>query len=141
MSGKSRGSGRIGGCPGPSKITRIKRKGIRMTVHEVYAQIWEGKVQNIIVCDNYEMANYLSRMSYGEEGFAVECSRYACTLGDFYHDGAFWRRDPETGEESEVKRIPTSEEQVAKLEAENAVLQQQVTDTQLALCEVYELMG
>ena len=112
-----------------------------MTVHEVYAQIWEGKVQNIIVCDNYEMANYLSRMSYGEEGFAVECSRYACTLGDFYHDGAFWRQDPETGEESEPRRIPTSEEQVAKLEAENAVLQQQVTDTQLALCEVYELMG
>ena len=113
-----------------------RKKGIRMTVHEVYAQIWEGKVQNIIVCDNYEMANYLSRMSYGEEG-----SRYACTLGDLYHDGAFWRQDPETGEESEVKRIPTSEEQVARLEAENAVLQQQVTDTQLALCEVYELMG
>lgn len=111
-----------------------------MAVHEVYAQIWEGKVQNIIVCDNYEMANYLSRMSYGEDSFAVECSRYACTLGDLY-DGAFWRKDPETGEESEVRYIPTSEEQVAALEAENAALQQQVTDTQLALCEVYELMG
>ncbi len=112
-----------------------------MAVHEVYAQIWEGKVQNIIVCDNYEMANYLSRMSYGEDSFAVECSRYACALGDLYHDGAFWRKDPETGEESEVRYIPTSEEQVAALEAENAALQQQVTDTQLALCEVYELMG
>lgn len=79
-----------------------------MAVHEVYAQIWEGKVQNIIVCDNYEMANYLSRMSYGEEGYAVECSRYACMLGDLYHDGAFWREDPESGEESEVRYIPTS---------------------------------
>ena len=112
-----------------------------MAVHEVYAQIWEGKVQNIIVCDNYEMANYLSRMSYGEEGYAVECSRYACMLGDLYHDGAFWREDPESGEESEVRYIPTSGEQMAALEAENAALLRQVTDTQLALCEVYELMG
>ena len=54
------------------------------------------------------------------------------------HSGGRIRRP---GEESEVRYIPTSEEQVAALEAENAALQQQVTDTQLALCEVYELMG
>lgn len=35
---------------------------------------------------------------------------------------------------------PTTEERVAALEAENAALTQQLTDTQLALCDVYEAL-
>lgn len=112
-----------------------------MAVHELFAQIWEGRVQNIIICDNYEMANQLSFMSYGTDAFAVNCTRYPCMLGDLYHDGKFWREDPDTGEESIVEYVPTPEEQIHFLQKENAALQQQVIDTQLALCEVYELMG
>ena len=35
---------------------------------------------------------------------------------------------------------PTTEERVAALEAENAALSAQLTDTQLALCDVYEAL-
>ena len=49
-----------------------------MAVHSIYAQISEGIVQNIMVCDNYELANELTRASYGDDGFAVECNQCPC---------------------------------------------------------------
>lgn len=111
-----------------------------MVVHQVFAQIFEGEVKNILVCDNYELANWLSRQAYGDGAVAVECSQYPCMIGDTYHDGCFFRLDPDTGEEVQIPYIPTQEQQVEALEAENAALQQQITDTQLALCEIYEGM-
>ena len=42
----------------------------------------------------------------------------------------------------EFDLIEYTKDEYIKIQAEkNAVLEQQVTDTQLALCEVYELMG
>lgn len=111
-----------------------------MAVHQVFAQVSGGKVENIFICDNYELANWLSRQAYGDGAVAVECSQYPCVIGDTYHDGQFWRVG-EDGEETQVPYIPTPEQQVEALSAENIALQQQLTDTQLALCEVYELMG
>lgn len=111
-----------------------------MVVHQVFAQIFEGEVKNIFVCDNYELANWLSRQSYGDDAIAIDCSQYPVVIGDTYHDGQFWRAG-EGGEETQVPYIPTQEQQVEALSAENIALQQQLTDTQLALCEVYELMG
>lgn len=110
-----------------------------MTVHHIYAQIHQDVVQNIIVCDEYEMANWLTRASYGEEAFAIDCLQYPCKIGDNYHHGHFYHVD-EDGTETLVEYVPTSEEQVFMLEAENKRLTQQITDTQLALCELYEQM-
>lgn len=56
---------------------------------------------------------------------------------DLYHDDKFWRKDPDTGEESVVEYVQTPEEQIHFLQEENATLRQQAT--KLALCEVYEL--
>lgn len=111
-----------------------------MLIHEVFAQISEGEVKNIFVCDNYPTADYLTKCTYGPEAFAVSALQYACGAGDKYHDGCFYRLDPDTGEEVQIPYIPTQEQQVKVLSAENAALQQQLTDTQLALVEIYEGM-
>ena len=43
-----------------------------MIVHEVFAQILDGEVKNIMVCDNYPTADYLTKCVYGDEAlFAV----------------------------------------------------------------------
>lgn len=93
-----------------------------MIVHEVFAQILEGEVKNIMVCENYPVADYLTKCTYGPEAFAVDCLQYACSVGDKYHDGDFWRVALETGEETAIPPKPTQEQQVATLTAENAEL-------------------
>lgn len=85
-----------------------------MIVHQLFAQIYDGIVQNVIVCDNYEMANYLARASYGDVAFAVDCLQYPCGIGDHYHNGAFWTVG-EDGFDVPIEPIPTQEQQVAAL--------------------------
>lgn len=123
-----------------------------MIVHQVYALVFEEKVQNVCVCDNYEMANYIARASYGNEAFAVDCLQYPCQIGDLYKNNVFYRVNDETGEETIIEYVPTQEQQVETLTneltstqlalvesyEENLVLQEEVTNTQLALCELYE---
>lgn len=93
-----------------------------MIVHQVYALISEETVQNICVCDNYEMANYIARASYGDGAFAVDCLQYPCSIGFKYHDNNFYYVNPETGEETMVEYVPTQEQQVQTLtnEVENS---------------------
>ena len=93
-----------------------------MIVHEIFAQVHNGVVQNIFVCDNYPTADHLTKCIYGSEAFAVDCLQYKCSVGDKYHDGCFWRVAPETGEEVQIPYIPTQEQQVAALTEENAEL-------------------
>ena len=123
-----------------------------MIVHQVYALIYNEKVENVCVCDNYEMANYIARATYGNEAFAVDCLQYPCTIGDTYKEGVFYRLNEETGEEFIIEYVPTQEQQVQTLNneltdaqlalceqyEENLALKQEVTNTQLALCELYE---
>lgn len=86
-----------------------------MIVHQVFAQICDGEIKNIIVCDNYEMANWLTRASYGDSAFAVDISQYPCSPGDHYHDGKFWRVDENGNEVEEIAYVPTQEQQVSIL--------------------------
>ena len=109
-----------------------------MIVHEVFAQIFEGEVKNVMVCSDYPTADYLTKCTYGPDAYAVDCLQYPCAVGDKYHDGFFWRVDPETGEEIKIEYRPTQEQEVEALKQENAELNSQLTDTQLALCEIYE---
>ena len=109
-----------------------------MAVHSIYAQISEGIVQNIMVCDNYELANELTRASYGDDGFAVECNQFPCVIGDKYHDGGFYRDIEGEGIEIPIEYVPTPEQQVEALTVQNGNLQNEVTSLQLALVEQYE---
>lgn len=93
-----------------------------MIVHQIFAQIYEEKVQNIIVCENYTMANWLAQQAYGEDAFAVECTQFACTIGDTYKNGVFYRVID--GQNTIIYKTPTAEDEVTIL--------------QLALIQLYE---
>lgn len=99
-----------------------------MIVHEVFAQIVNGTVENIIVCENYPTADHLTKCIYGNEAIAVDCLQYRCVIGDLYHDGAFWRIDEKTGEEVPLEYIPTQEQQIAALQEENEELTLAIAD-------------
>ena len=130
-----------------------------MIVHQIYALISEETVQNICVCDNYEMANYIARASYGNSAFAVDCLQYPCQIGDSYRDNTFYHVNKETGKETVIEYVPTQEQQVSILTnglnntndeltqtqlalvesyEENLALQNEITNTQLAITELYE---
>lgn len=75
----------------------------------VWAQIDpDGIVQNRIVCDDYEMANYLAKCTYGENAQSVQINNWAVTEGDVYKDNVFYAPDGQTKREY----IPDVEEEV-----------------------------
>ena len=86
-----------------------------MIVHQVFAQIFDEEIKNIIVCDDYEKANMLARGAYGNSAFAVDIAQYPCSPGDHYHDGKFWRVDENGNEVEEIAYVPTQEQQVSNL--------------------------
>lgn len=107
-----------------------------MIVHQVYALVSEERIQNVCVCDNYEIANHIARASYGDNAFAVDCLRYPCAIGDAYRDGTFYHVNSETGEETAIEYVPTQEEQVQELTIKLAIAEAQNLDTALAVAEL-----
>lgn len=103
-----------------------------MYYQRIFAQIFEDTVQNVIVCEDYEMANYLSKATYGEKAIAVECNQYKVWAGCKYKEGIFYLEDGETAAEY----IPSQEEEMKRMEEEN---EKKITELQLALTQVFEL--
>lgn len=88
-----------------------------MELHRSYAQIYENIVKNIMVCENYELANYVTKATYGDQAFAVDCTQYNCKIGDLYHNNNFYYVS-EDGKEIQVEYIPTQEQKISILEYE-----------------------
>lgn len=105
-----------------------------MIVHQIYAIVLQEEIKNIIVCDNYELANQIGRLNYGVEAFAVDCQQYPCGIGDTYRNGIFYRKETD----EEIERIPTDSEKISGLETEKERLETHLTETQIALCDLYE---
>lgn len=82
-----------------------------MAVQRVFAQILNGRVENISVSEDYEMANWVTKQCYGDDAIAVECTQYPCGIGDLWHDNTFYHV-LEDGSEEEIPYVPTAEEQV-----------------------------
>nr|DAJ09692.1 MAG TPA: hypothetical protein [Caudoviricetes sp.] len=87
-----------------------------MVIHQVFAQIFEEEIKNIIVCDNYEMANWLSRTAYGDTAFSVDCLQYPCQAGDRYRDGVFYKVG-EKGVETVINPVISTEQEMESLKA------------------------
>ena len=93
-----------------------------------------GAVQNIAMFENYEDANRITRAVYGDQ--AAEY-RYAVRPGgvDRFHDGRFWRVE-EDGTETEAEHIPTEQDKISALQAENAQLKAESNELTLAMAEM-----
>ena len=103
----------------------------------VWAQIDpEGTVQNLIVCDNYDKANELSKFTYGEGSLAVEVNTWGVYIGDIYKDNTFYAPDGTTPREY----IPDVEEDVSTLKSNQKVSDEDMTDIQEALVELHKLI-
>lgn len=89
-----------------------------MYYQRVFAHIFEETIQNVLVCDDYAMANYLAKATYGEEAIAVECNQYRVYKGCKYQNGKFYLEDGETL----APYIPSQEEEVSALKAVNGTL-------------------
>ena len=83
-----------------------------MVVHQVFAHILDTKIMNVIVCDNYEIANQLARATYGDSAIAYECTQYRCGIGDYFIDNVFYFADKEDPNKvgEMVPRTNTAEE-------------------------------
>ena len=99
-----------------------------MVVHQVFAHILDNKIKNVIVCDNYEVANQLARSIYGQNAIAVECTQYPCGIGDFYIDNSFHYRDKDDPNKvgDPVPRKNTAEEDAFEANSKATVLQDDV---------------
>ena len=80
-----------------------------------------GVLENDIVCDNYETANQIARLTYGDKAIAVDSTQYAITVGDKYVDGRFTR------DEIEIAKIPTEADQIAIITAENTAMKERLS--------------
>ena len=96
----------------------------------------DGAVQNIAMFENYEAANRFTRAVYGDQAFAAEY-RYAVRPGgvDRFHDGRFWRVE-EDGTETEAEYIPTEQDKINELKAENMRLKAESNELTLAMAEM-----
>ena len=99
-----------------------------MVVHQVFAHILDTQIKNVIVCDNYEVANQLARSIYGQNAIAVECTQYPCGIGDFYIDNSFHYRDKDDPNKvgDPVPRKNTAEEDAFEANSKATVLQDDV---------------
>lgn len=73
-------------------------------------------IQNIIVADNYEIANQLARQFYGENAYSVDTTFYPVSIGCKHIDGIFY----DESEEIEIPRnlTPDEEANYAKLKVD-----------------------
>ena len=109
-----------------------------------FAMIADGEVKNIIVCDDYDVANELAQGMYGNNAVAFDVSQYSVIIGDKYENGKFYRA------EEEIKPNPTVDELINKLNADTQALEeaacdldesiyQRLADIEEALCEIAEM--
>lgn len=67
-------------------------------------------IANICVCDNYEVANQIARMTYGQDAIAIETTLIPVQIGDTYSGGVFYR------DGKIIEPNPTEEQRVTTLE-------------------------
>ncbi len=92
-----------------------------MVVHQVFAMINKVTIGNIVVADNYELANQLAKGLFGKDAFAQECTMYPVSIGDKFVDGHFMFKDGVTP----VPRMNTAEQDAQEAQAKVAVLSAQ----------------
>ena len=77
-----------------------------MWCNQIFSLISNETVENIIVCDNYEVANQLARNIYGDKAYAVDTTQYPLEIGCKHIEGKFYTPDGE-----EVLRNLTADEE------------------------------
>ena len=101
-----------------------------MVIHRTFAQIVGTQIKNIIVIDDFFIAQQLTKASFGENSVAVDCSRYPVSVGDYFIDGVFYKADEndKTKQGEVVKRINTADEDAYEANAKATANQRTLAD-------------
>lgn len=84
-----------------------------MYCNQIFSLISGGIVQNVVVADNFEIANRVARDLYGNGAIAVDTTLYPLSIGDTYENGRFYRT--QNGQKTEIVRNLTEQEQLEGL--------------------------
>lgn len=82
-----------------------------------FAQISNGKVENIAVFKTREDAIRITKAIYGEEAEAVNVEYIDTEAGDHYRDNTFYNVDEDGNEVSPAEIIPTEKQRISVVEA------------------------
>lgn len=102
-----------------------------MWVNQIFSLIKDETIQNIVVCDNYTLANDLAKTLYGVDAIAVDTTLYPVSISCKYKDGIFFKGDGETM----ISRNPTQEEEITLLKTQNEALLRRLDIAEAALTE------
>jgi hypothetical protein len=97
-----------------------------MWCNQIFSLIQEETIKNIIVADNYEIANQLARMQYGDEAYAVDTTQYPVGIGYKHIDGVFYDED-----EVAINQNPNESQNIALLQDKIQVLESSNIETEL----------
>lgn len=97
-----------------------------MWCNQIFSLISENQIQNIIVCDNYEIANQIARMNYGDNAYAVDTTQYPVSIDCKYIEGIFYDM-----ENNIVERNPTEQEEIQLLKDAYNELEIRQTEAEL----------
>lgn len=89
----------------------------------VWAFVHQNEVKNTIVCDTYPVADMLAKTALGNEAFAIEITQIPTSIGHQYENGVFKDLNGNT-----INPLPTAEQEVVSLRAENKLLQSALTE-------------
>jgi hypothetical protein len=103
-----------------------------MWCNQIFSLIKDEVVQNIIVCDNYEVANQIARIQYGEDAVAIDTTHYPLSIGCKYINSIFLDEDGKTI----IERSLTADEEATIAKAKAEALEGQVVALNIALAEV-----
>lgn len=89
-----------------------------MTNHKVFAIIIGEEIQNIIVAENIIIADICAKNT-SENAFAIDCTDYPCSIGDFYIGTDFYFKDkvtiiPSNSFESVLEDLKKSKDKINK---------------------------
>ena len=109
-----------------------------MFYHQIYAQIVDTTVVNIIVARETEIANLVTRKQYGDEALAIECTYWDCAIGDTYRDGVFYdsEGDQRQYKGDEIENINELQRENAKLKAQTSEDNETLLDHEFRLMEL-----
>lgn len=98
-----------------------------MWCNQIFSLINEQEVKNIIVCDNYEVANQIARLQLGEESYAVDTTQYPLSIGCKHLDNVFYEEDGVTV----IERNETVEEETIITKARVDNLENRQSESEL----------
>jgi hypothetical protein len=102
-----------------------------MYCNQIFSLINEGKIQNIIVADNYTVANDIARSLYGNDAMAVDTTLYPVSIGFSYSDGIFIDLEGNV-----VERNQTESEKIIDLTNQLTLAVESNVENDFRLCKI-----